>query len=66
MAICLRGRKRHGILHIKIDYFINRLIENQAASSLPAYTSIPMVMGEQSMKNARHKAARERGFLPCI
>lgn len=37
---CLRERKRHDILHVEIDYFINRLIENQAASSLPAYASI--------------------------
>lgn len=38
--ICLRRRKRLDVLHIEIDYFINRLIKNQPASSLPAWTPI--------------------------
>lgn len=37
-AICLQGRKSRDILFVKIDYFINRLIEIQAVSSLPGYT----------------------------
>lgn len=40
-AICLQGRKSHDILYVKIDYFINRLIEIQAVSSLPGYISQP-------------------------
>lgn len=38
-VICLQGRKSHDILYVEIDYFINRLIEIQAVSSLPGYTS---------------------------
>lgn len=37
----LQGRKSHDILYVEIDYFINRLIEIQAVSSLPGYTSQP-------------------------
>lgn len=63
-SICLRRRKRHDILHIKIDYFINRLIENQAAE----FTSclyIPTVMGTQSLKNAkREKRFSAQGLPP--